>query len=172
MSWNRAPDSGLWPNLSNSPLTITNQTRFEVLPDLLLQFSISWPHRNGYQVIRRPLILLGIQTPLEATAISKVEGVQSRADGGSVRHQKGETPEVTAPHLEIKTNNILNEIERRALVSSKATARLIETQAHLAIKTSDATPLKIREFARSLSQTDVGSRARGTAGENFGSFFE
>jgi hypothetical protein len=33
------------------------------------------------------------------------------------------------------------------LVSSEATARLIETQAHLAVKTSDAAPLKIREIA-------------------------
>src|SRR4029077_8865180 len=49
--------------------------------------------------------------------------------------------------VEIKTNNIVNEIDRRALVSSEATARLIETQAHLTVKTSDAASLKIREIA-------------------------
>jgi hypothetical protein len=83
---------------------------------------------------------------LEATAISKIEGGAGPADGWSVRHQKCETPEVTALLLEIRTNNILNEIDRRALVSSEAT-RLIEGQAHLVVKISDATPLKIRELA-------------------------
>jgi hypothetical protein len=104
-------------------------------------------------VRRSSPILLAIHTPLEATAISKVEGGVKPADGWSVRHQKGETSEVRASLLEIKTNSIvnensiLNEIDRRALVSSEATATLIETQAHLAVKTSDAAPLKIRELA-------------------------
>jgi len=89
---------------------------------------------------------LAIHTSLEATAISKIEGGAGPADGWSVRHQKCETPEVTALLLEIRTNNILNEIDRRALVSSEAT-RLIEGQAHLVVKISDATPLKIRELA-------------------------
>jgi hypothetical protein len=82
---------------------------------------------------------------LEATATSKVAGGAKPADGWSVRHQKGETPEVTASLLEIKTNNIRNEIDRRPLVSAEATARLIETRAHLAVKISDAAPLKISE---------------------------
>lgn len=67
--------------------------------------------------------------------------------GWSVRHQKSEMPEVTASLLEIKKNNILNEIYGQALVSSEATVTLIETQAHLAVKTSDAAPLKIRKLA-------------------------
>jgi hypothetical protein len=81
---------------------------------------------------------------LETTATSKIQGGAKTAHGWPVRHQKGETAEVT---VEIKTNNIVNEIDRRALVSSEATARLIETQAHLAAKTFDATPPKIRELA-------------------------
>jgi hypothetical protein len=95
-----------------------------------------------------------------SNAISKVEGDARPADGWSVRHQKCETPEATASLSEIRTNNILNEIERRALVSSEATARLIETQAHLAIKTSDATPLKIREFAIPIPDRRRVSRKR------------
>ena len=79
--------------------------------------------------------------PLEATAISKVAGGAKPADGWSVRHQKGEMPEVTAPPLEIKTNNI-----QQPLVSSEARARLIESRAHLAVKISDAAPLKISEL--------------------------
>ena len=98
-------------------------------------------------MIRSPPILLAVHTPLEATAISKIQGGAKPADGWSVRHQKGETPDATASRLEIKTNNIFNEIDRRALVSSEATARLIETQAHLAAKTFDATPPKNRELA-------------------------
>jgi hypothetical protein len=81
---------------------------------------------------------------LETTATSKIQGGAKTAHGWPVRHQKGETAEVT---VEIKTNNIVNEIDRRALISSEATARLIETQAHLAAKTFDATPPKIRELA-------------------------
>ena len=81
---------------------------------------------------------------METTATSKIQGGAKTAHGWPVRHQKGETPEVT---VEIKTNNIVNEIDRRALVSSEATARLIETQAHLTVKTSDAAPRKIREIA-------------------------
>jgi hypothetical protein len=76
---------------------------------------------------------------LEAAATSKDAGGAKPADGWSVRHQKGETPEVTASLLEIKT-------DRRPLVSSEATARLIETRAHLAVKMSDAAPLKISEL--------------------------
>jgi hypothetical protein len=98
-------------------------------------------------MIRSSPIFLAVHTPLEATAISKIEGGAKPADGWRVRHQKGETPDATASRLEIKTNYIFNEIDRRALVSSEATARLIETQAHLTVKTSDAAPLKIREIA-------------------------
>jgi hypothetical protein len=98
-------------------------------------------------MIRSSPIFLAVHTPLEATAISKIEGGAKPADGWSVRYQKGETPDATASRLEINTNYIFNEIDRRALVSSEATARLIETQAHLAAKTFDATPPKIRELA-------------------------
>jgi hypothetical protein len=98
-------------------------------------------------VIRSPLILLAIHTPLEATGISKIKSGAEPAEGWSVRHQKGETPEVTAALLEIKKNNILNEIDRRALVSSEATAGLIGAQAHLAVEIPHAAPLKIRELA-------------------------
>jgi hypothetical protein len=117
----------------------------------------------GLQVIRSPPILLASHTPLEATSISKVAGGAKPADGWSVRHQKGETPDVTASLLEIKTNNIFNEIDRRALVSSEATAGLIETQAHLAVKTSDAAPLKIREIAIPIPdrRRRVSSKKRG-----------
>jgi len=97
-------------------------------------------------VIRSPPIFLAIHTSLEATAISRIEGGARPADGWSVRHQKCETPEVTALLLEIRTNTILNEIDRRALVSSEATARLIRTPAHRAVKITDAAPLKIREL--------------------------
>jgi hypothetical protein len=67
--------------------------------------------------------------------------------GWSVRRQKSEMPEVTPSLLEIKTNNILNEIDGQAPVSSEATVTLIKTQAHLAVKTSDAALLKIRKLA-------------------------
>src|SRR5215472_17374551 len=102
--------------------------------------------RNGFglQVIRSPPILLAIHTPLEATSISKVTGGAKPADGWSVRHQKREPPDVTASLLEIKTNHIPNQIDRRTLVSPEATARSIESRAHLAVKTSDAASLKIR----------------------------
>jgi len=46
---------------------------------------------------------------LEATGISKIKSGAKPAAGWSVRHQKGEKPEVTAALLEIKKNNILNE---------------------------------------------------------------
>jgi hypothetical protein len=91
---------------------------------------------------------LTIHTPLEAIAISKVAGdAKQPVDGWSVRHQKGETPDVAASLLEIKTNNVPNPIDRRILVYPEATARLIETRAHRAVRTSDAAPLKIRELA-------------------------
>ena len=99
---------------------------------------------------------------MEGTAISKVAGdAKQPADGWSVRHQKGEMPDVTASLLEIKTNKILNEIGRRVMASSEATARLIETQAHLPVKTSDAAPLKIRELAiRSPDRRRVSRKKR------------
>jgi hypothetical protein len=117
-------------------------------------------------VIRSPPILLAIHTPLEATGISKIKSGAKPAEGWSVRHQKGEKPEVTAALLEIKKNNILNEIDRRALVSSEATARLIEAQAHSAVEIPHAAPLKTRELAipipngrRGHAQEAQGSRA-------------
>jgi hypothetical protein len=100
------------------------------------------------QVIRSSPILLAIRTPLEAAAISKfARDAKQPADGWSVLHQKGEIPEVTTSLVEIKTNNILNEIDRQALVSSEAAVNLIETRAHLAVKASDAAPSEIKELA-------------------------
>jgi len=62
-----------------------------VLPDLLLQFSISWPHRKRLRVSSdtKAANLIGNSDTIGSNSYQKVEGVQSRADGGSVRHRKG-----------------------------------------------------------------------------------
>jgi hypothetical protein len=69
---------------------------------------------------------------VEAAANGNVEGAES-ADGWSVRQQEGKAAETTPSLLEIKGNNILNDIDTQVVAPSEATATLINTQAHLGV---------------------------------------
>ncbi len=80
---------------------------------------------------------------MEAPTIFKVERAEP-ADGRSGRQQEGEAPEAALSFLEINGNNILNDVD--ALVGPfKATATLIDTQAHLGV--ADIAPLGIQDLA-------------------------
>jgi hypothetical protein len=132
--------SGL--TFSNCSLSITNKRDLKRCLICYCKFSICWLIKQRLWAPSDRTSAKAIHTPLEATVISKVQVVPSPLTNG--RYATGK---VNAGNhgilLDIKTNNILNEIDRRVLVSSEATATLIETQAHLGVKTFDAPLPKI-----------------------------
>jgi hypothetical protein len=83
---------------------------------------------------------------MEAAAIGKVGGAEP-ADGWSVRQQESEAPDATPSLLEVRGNNILNDIDTQVVAPSEATASLFDTQAHLAVTIPDVAPLRIQELA-------------------------
>ena len=83
---------------------------------------------------------------MEAAATGNVEGAVS-ADGWSVRQQEGKAAEATPSLLEIRGNNILNDIDTQVVEPSEATATLINTQVHLGVTIPDIAPPRIQELA-------------------------
>ena len=92
-------------------------------------------------------------TPMEATAISKVDQSLEPADQWSARQLKNETLEIPPAHLEPQRVGIFNEIHKQLLVLSQAASAIIDTQAHPLGAKSDVVALRNHEIA-APSQND------------------
>ena len=103
---------------------------------------------------------------MKTASVSKNCHEPEPAGQGSARPQQNEEMEVPPVLLDARGTGILNEVDKQLLILYDAAAALINTQAHPAVTTSDAAPLRVHEIAvpsqnaRWVSQEPHGGRGR------------